>query len=484
MAAARQIVSSDTARYDRQGHSSMSGHAGTADIPLDAPIARHPDVVPAREDRTYLLFIGSAMLLTLFGGLVLAVLVSLAASGAFLSDRLPWLIQAHGWAQLEGWAGLFVAGMGIRILPRFAGMRPLHREWPVTVFVLLFLGVVVRVACQPMTGGVAALGLLAGEVLWAAGAALFAITLGALLLQGRGRGQAWHAFALAGSGWWAVWSIASVVAGIDGFRNDGFVTLRLDDALAWTVMLGAVGNFTWAVQGRSVPIFFGRKQPGLRRIALPATLLNAGTALILAAAWNGSTVAIRVSGAGLVLAGLGLVLIAPVAGSCWGKAGRLRPRARSAARFVLVANNAAVAAGLLLAWAGVATLVDGSFAAPAARDAARHAIGLGLITMLIVGMAQLIAPFFALKRIESAAAALTDDAVFWLLTTSLFLRVTSALLLDVIPMDVRMHIAATAGTLAWLGLALFAVSAIRAIRSEPRLQEAIATAAGVHDRTV
>lgn len=458
----------------------MNRPGRTNEILLEPPLARHTDVVPAVEDRSYLLFIGGAMAMAVFAGFVLAVVASLSASSVLLEERLPWLIQAHGWAQLQGWAGLFVAGMGLRVLPRFAGRRPISRKLSLAVFVLLFAGVVARTSAQAVaSGAVASAGLLVGQLLWSAGASVFGLMVIGVLVRGRGRGQSWHALALAGAAWWLAWSIAAVVAGIKATSHDGFVPYLFDDSMAWAVMLGSIGNFTWAIQSRSVPVFFGRKPPTLRRIALPASLLNGGTLLVFVAGWlDFSTSVARISGAGFCAAGIGLVLIAPVAGSCWGTATRLRPRARSAARFVLVANNAAVLCGMFLAWAGASTLVDGELAAQGARDAARHVFGLGVITMLIIGMAQLIAPFFALRRVESRSASLADNAVFWLLAIALVSRAGSGLLVDHAPHDVRMHISATAGTLAWLALVLFAGIALRAVRSEPRIKAGIAVAAG------
>ena len=87
----------------------MNRPGRTNEILLEPPLARHTDVVPAVEDRSYLLFIGGAMAMAVFAGFALAVVASLSASSVLLEERLPWLIQAHGWAQLQGWAGLFVA---------------------------------------------------------------------------------------------------------------------------------------------------------------------------------------------------------------------------------------------------------------------------------------------------------------------------------------------------------------------------------------
>lgn len=448
---------------------------GSDDLQLEPPIAQHRDVVRAVEDRSFVAFIAGAMFIALAGGFVLAVVASLASIDVMFGERTPWLIQAHGWAQLQGWSGLFVAGMGLRLLPRFGGRKPLGRRTNLSIFALLFSGVLSRTLAQTFADGdLAGAGLLIGQLLWAAGATGFAITVGSMLWRGKGLGQPWHTFAAAGVMWWLTWAVAGVIAGVRGARNDAFVPAALDDAMTWMVMLGAIGNFIWAVQSRSVPVFFGRKIPTLRRIAVPAVLLNAGPMLILATGFVENDDAIVIlTGAGFILAGAGLAWIAPLAGSCWGKPTRLRPRARAAARFVLFANLAAVACGLMLVWAGTKTLADGELSAFAFRDGARHAFGVGVITMLIVGMAQLVAPFFAMQRVEARGSWLFDTGTLWLLGGAAILRVASALGADQIETEARMHTSALSGVMAWLGLILFAAALARAIRTEPRIRASI-----------
>ncbi|MBE0608348.1 MAG: hypothetical protein IH609_03140, partial [Dehalococcoidia bacterium] len=109
----------------------------------------------------------------------------------------------------------------------------------------------------------------------------------------------------------------------------------------------------------------------------------------------------------------------------------------------------------------------------AARDAARHVVGIGLVTMLILGMARLVAPVFALERTESGVPKLYERAPFWLLLGALALRGGSALLAEQISYDARMHWAAGAGVLAWLAIAIFAVSVLRAARAEPATKRAL-----------
>ena len=92
------------------------------DIPIEPPVVKDRTIVPATEDRSYLGFIALALASALLGGFVFGAWIPLASTGTVGgADRVPWLIQAHGWVQLQGWAGLFVAGMAVRLIPRFAG---------------------------------------------------------------------------------------------------------------------------------------------------------------------------------------------------------------------------------------------------------------------------------------------------------------------------------------------------------------------------
>ncbi len=451
-----------------------------ADILLEAPLTRHSEVVPAVEDRSYLLFIGGAMLMAIGGGFVLAVLLSLAEAGSLgLEDRVPWLIQAHGWAQVQGWAGLFVAGMGLRLLPRFVGRKPIARRLSAPVFALLFSGVVLRTFAQShRPGSITDATFLVGQLLAAAGVASFATLVGWTLLRGRRVAEPWRWFAFAGSSWWAIWATLILRQGVTGADTHAYVIAATDDATSWAVLLACIGNFIWAVQSRSVPVFFGRKTPTLRRAFAPGIALNAGALLILVSPWfTDFDQRRRIAGVGFVLAGLALLALPPLAGAVRGEAKRLRPRARSAAKYVLWGNRFAMLAGALLVCAGTSALFFDGERSVALRDAARHAYGLGLITLLIVGMAQLVAPFFALRRLDASGTSLLDRAVWWCLISAVALRVGTGLTADDWAGTARLHTSALAGTLGWLGLVLFAATVIHAVRSEPRLKAQLAATA-------
>ena len=450
------------------------------DILLEAPLAKHSDVVPAAEDRSYLLFIGGALLMAVGGGFVLAILLSLAEAGSLgLEDRVPWLIQAHGWAQVQGWAGLFVAGMGLRLLPRFAGRKPFGRALTVPVFALLFSGVLLRTLSQSHRPNAATDGLfLAGQLLAAGGVAGFSGLVGWTLFRGRRVAEPWRWFAIAGASCWAIWALLLVRQGMTGAGNHAYVTAATDDATSWAVLLGGIGNFIWAVQSRSVPVFFGRKTPTFRRALGPGVALNLGALAILASPWLTDFEQRRgLASIGFLLCGAALLALPPLAGAVRGEATRLRPRARPAAKFVLWGNRFAMLAGALLVYAAISDLVFDGERATAVRDTARHAYGLGLVTLLIVGMAQLVAPFFALRRLDASGPSLLDRGVWWCLISAAVLRVATGLAADDWSGVSRWHASALAGALGWLGLVLFVTTVIQAIRSESRLKAQLAATA-------
>ena len=65
------------------------------DILIDAPLAQHADVVPATEDRSYVVFIGGALASAIVGGFALGVVLSLAQSGLFWEGRTPWVVRCE-----------------------------------------------------------------------------------------------------------------------------------------------------------------------------------------------------------------------------------------------------------------------------------------------------------------------------------------------------------------------------------------------------
>ena len=378
------------------------------------------------EERSYVAFAACALFFSLGVGLVLGVAIP-------LTGGREAIVQAHEAAQLEGWLGLFVAGMGLRLVPRLSGRRPFPTALTASVLVLLVSGAGLRVAAGWATGLA-----VPAAVAWALGSIVLAVSL-AVALASRGRPwQVWRLAAWCGAGWWIVWSALGLAGAVRAVH--GIVPAGIDAAWQWSGVLGVMSNFVWAVQSRSVPVFFGRRSPGLAALLPPLIALNAGVALVVA-----STFTTSAASAGFLLAGVATAWLAPVAGSVWGRAHRLRPVSRPAARFVVAANGWAVIGGCLL-------VVSAVVPTDSVHDAALHALGLGFMTVLIIGMAQLVTPVFAGERITPPRARPELWLSLPLLTAAAVLRVTASFLGGALYGDVI----ATSGVLAWLGIGVFA----------------------------
>src|SRR5690554_2507990 len=58
--------------------------------------------------------------------------------------------QAHGHAQLMGWGGAMILGVGLQFLPRLRGARLWSPHWVPPLFIMLAVGLTVRVVAQPL----------------------------------------------------------------------------------------------------------------------------------------------------------------------------------------------------------------------------------------------------------------------------------------------------------------------------------------------
>jgi len=425
----------------------------------------------ATDDTTYVWYVATALIVELIGGPAIGVLMYLARSG-MLSSHLPELVQAHGSLQLLGWAGLFVAGMAQRLVPRLAG-RPPVRAAALPLLVLLAGGAVLRAVGQGMgnvPGGPVA---LAGSLISAAGMIGVAVVLAASLLRRRSPMAGWVILAWSGCAWWGVWAILEAWGGVLGVSSGGLVPVWFDEPAVLVVMLGGIGSFIWAIQSRMVPSFFGRKQPTMGALAGPAVIYNFGllgilVTLVRAAAGRGVGPDGSIMSAGLGLVGVGVIWLAAAAGAVTGAPHRLRAASRPLARFVVSADRWAVVAGVMWIAAFAGPLIYQGAPRHNFADAALHAYGTGVITMLIAGMVQMVAPVFARARIEARPPGLMERSVWPLLWGATAARVAGALAGGYAGGHAFTDLSALSGVLGWAGLAALAGLLVAAGRRNPR----------------
>lgn len=98
-------------------------------------------------------FITAALVIALTAGFGYgAFLVAALAFGAPLGAWYVALVQAHGHAQLFGWVGMFVLGMGLFFLPRLRGTNLKGIARLPFAFGLLVAGIALRSVIQPLAG--------------------------------------------------------------------------------------------------------------------------------------------------------------------------------------------------------------------------------------------------------------------------------------------------------------------------------------------
>jgi len=112
-------------------------------IPL-YPVDRPRPIEP------YQVFILSSLVLAIAGGFALGLLIPLSRVGDWGWDaRNSELVQNHGQLQILGFAGLYVMGMGLRLLPRFSGLHLRFQSLLFPMWGLTVAGLLVRAFVQP-----------------------------------------------------------------------------------------------------------------------------------------------------------------------------------------------------------------------------------------------------------------------------------------------------------------------------------------------
>ena len=432
----------------------------TGSTPIRSPVAR--------ADRSFPWYIGAALAVAVSSGFVLAILLPLAVVLDWnWGGRWRALVQVHGHLQVGGWIGLFVIGMMFRLLPRFAG-RPLQFAWVTwPALALLLLGTLGRGIAQPwldLSGMRVVLDIsVVAELI---GALLVAMSIGATIVPAL-RTFAPAPFFLVG----AVGLIAQAALGVAWLPAMDSTVPALppvrDEALLSLQFYAFLLPVVIGVSLRALPSFFAWPAATFRWTWAVAVALAAGAALYAGARLlSGGPYGVRLEQAG------GVLIAAAIAGAVlqtgvWRQAERLRPSARHAAVLIRTAYIWLVVAALALAWVSLAGMLDGRIVRASEVDAIRHILAVGVFSTLLVGMAQLVLPWLAMRRQRPNSARIETWVLWSLLTSATVLRVAGALQGGA--GDSRWWLMATGGLLAIVAVAYFAVTVLRAARQRPEI---------------
>jgi len=381
-------------------------------------------------------------------------------------DRGSWWLthlQAHGAAQLFGWAGMFTIGLAWHVLPRFRNVTPLF-PWPQrAVLFLLATGTTVRFLAQTMPASpVAQASAFAGAMAIFVAVLCFVAFAGHTLARGARVHDSVEVWLIAGLVW-AVVAAGLHLAAMWQLPRNGIAVapFTLTGAFTQAALFGFLASFTIAISQRAVVGLLGLR-PTYRPLAWFAFVtLNAGTILSVAARASGWGVEMLGFGsllqaAGLIAAVVALRVLEPPA------IRRPLPPA-TYARFgsVIRAAYAWLAlGGALLALEGAGRAFGFSTFAFSGASVL-HAIALGFITTLIMGMATRMVPMFEgselpLQRLMDVAIGLHLGGLILRIGFGLFRPAWSDAALGV------------SGIMGLAGFALFTIPVWRAMRPSAR----------------
>lgn len=249
--------------------------------PLEARIAAQVDR-ETRLQRLVMVYIATGLGFMLLPGTFLGVwnLLSISA-GRTVSSLSPAWVQAHGHAQIFGWLGTFILGIGFYSLSKM-GQLPafaVSRGW--TCYALWTSGVAVRWA-----SGVYPIGwrvsLPLGSILEVAGFLTFFFTIAAHRPSGPPKKKEPWMLVVIGStiGFLASLVVNLAVAVTIALRGDGpAFPLILDQRILMLPTWGFLVPTVWGFNARWLPVFAGLRPP--RAVPLYAALLAAWSAVVL-----------------------------------------------------------------------------------------------------------------------------------------------------------------------------------------------------------
>lgn len=377
------------------------------------------DLVAARETRlSHLLvtYITTGLIFMLLPGTFLGVWNLLAISSRHAADSVsPAWIQAHGHAQIFGWIGTFILGIGFYSIPKLRRLDPFALSagwatwalWTAGVSLRWFTGVsawqwrvvlplsaalelaafLIFLRCvsghRPAEGGKPAV----EAWVWVVIAATTGLLLTLLLNLGAAAFLAARAAA------------PDLPAGFD----QRFLVLQ-----TW----GFLVPFVWGFSAKWLPVFLGLRPVRGGQLLTALALNFAGVASALAG-WMAPAAVLLLAGLMAAIGALGILERAP-------RPAKVKGVSPVFPAFVRLAYLWAAVSGVLGIWASLSANPSGIW------GASRHALTVGFLALMVFGIGERVLPAFSGMKVLFSTRLMT--AALALLAAGCLLRVVSEIL--------------------------------------------------------
>lgn len=377
-----------------------------------------PKTAAAREtglSRLLIVYILTGLAFMLFPGAFLGVwnLLAISSHQAPGSVSAAW-VEAHGHAQVFGWIGTFILGIGFYSIPKLRRMNRFALTAAWASWTLWTCGVTLR--------------WVAGVIQWqwrillpvSAALELVAFAIFFRCVSGHrpedsGQGlEEWVLLVLAGTAGMALTLTANLGAAMFlAFRGSSpELPYRFDQRFLVLETWGFLVPFVWGFSAKWLPVFLGLR-PVRGRVLLAAVAMNSAGVIAGLAGWTITSVPLLLAGVAAAIAAL-----------------RLFERPGGAAKVKGVHASFPVFVRLAYVWAAIAAVL-GIWAALAANSqgiwgASRHALTVGFLATMVFAVGQRVLPAFSGMRLLFSPKLMFLGLL--LLTAGCFLRVGSEIL--------------------------------------------------------
>jgi NnrS protein len=404
------------------------------DSPAPLPPLPPSDDRPALEDTIYRRYFTGGIVLILTAGATWGawLLWKIGLSGRFTGASLHE-VNAHGHAQIYGWVGLFIMGFAYQAFPRMWQTSLVRPRLAAAAFAAMVAGLAVRTVGMTLAGKWAGAlpAAMAGGALELAAVAVFTGQIVATFRRSRARLEPYVGFVLMALVWFVAMSL------MDVWHTYTTMTAADRKQLLWYVSTyqaplrdlqihGLALFMILGVSMRMLPAIFGLPPVPAHRGWWALGVLTAAVAgeamLFVAYRWTGSH----------AIAGLLLVLWLMLAVGCamvawpW-RLWRPLPAPNRSGKFVRAAYAWLAVSMAMLLLLPAYQLVSRVPFSHAYYGGIRHAITVGFISLMIMGMAAKVVP--TLNGVDPRGLSALWGA-FILVNLGCFLRVSTQILTD------------------------------------------------------
>jgi len=377
------------------------------------------DITAARENslsRLLMLYITTGLLFMLLPGTFLGVWNLLAISDHRAADSVaPGWIQAHGHAQIFGWIGSFILGIGFYSIPKLRRMDPFGLSVVWAAWTLWTSGVTLRWLTStyqrhwrvalPFSAALELIAFL-----------MFFKTVSGHRPQSSGNNKLedWVFAVIAGSTGLLVTLLLNLGAAIflawGGASPD--LPASFDQRFLVLETWGCLVPFVWGFSAKWLPVFLGLR-PTHGKMLLIAVALNCLGVLGALGGWLRTP-------AFALLAGIIVATCARRLFEQPHRPAKVKGVHSSFPTFVRLAYVWAIIAGWLGIWAASATYSSGIW------GASRHALTVGFLATMVFGIGQRVLPAFSGMRLLFSTQLMF--VAMLLLSLGCLLRVSSEIL--------------------------------------------------------